>query len=181
MLLHLDKRADRIFPKLTQQANSQLFAKLGWNWCGIPRLSPHTMRTYYCCEAVNNPDVEVADYPALASRLQVSVDTMNSVYAAPSLRGPAIQLAFKLHNTVDENSTEQKQQPAPKRQKVEEPATEVSSNQQMLQQMQLLMQQQHRQHQEHMANIENLNCKPDNVLPAVEMSVTSENSHMVEP
>ena len=55
--------------------------------------------------------------------MQVSVDTMHSVYAAPSLRGPAAQLAFKLHNTVDENFSEQKQQPVPKRQKVDENET----------------------------------------------------------
>jgi hypothetical protein len=29
--------------------------------------------------------------------MQVRVDIMNSVYAAPSIRGPAAQLAFKLH------------------------------------------------------------------------------------
>lgn len=89
------------------------------------------MRTYCCCEAVNNLDVEVADYPALASHMQMTVDTINSVYAAPSLRGPAAQLAFKLHNTVDENSSKQKQQPVPKRQKVDESETEVSSTHQM--------------------------------------------------
>jgi hypothetical protein len=57
-------------------------------------LSPHTMRTYSICEAVNNPDVEIADYSALASHMQVSVDTMNAVYAALSSRGLAAQLTF---------------------------------------------------------------------------------------
>ena len=103
--------------------------------------------------------------------MQVSVDTMNAVYAAPSLRGPAAQLAFKLHNTADNNFREQKQQP--KRQKVEEPAAEVSSNQQMFHQLQQLMQQ---QHEKHMASIQSINHKPIDVLPAVETakSVTSE-------
>jgi hypothetical protein len=107
-LLQLDKRADRLFPELTQQVASKIFARLGWKWCGVPRLGPHSMRTYHCCEAVNNPDVATADYLALASHMQVSVDTINAVYAAPSLRGPAAQLAFKLHaKSVDENSDPQ--------------------------------------------------------------------------
>jgi hypothetical protein len=126
-LLLLQKRADRLFPKLTQQAASNIFARLGWNWCGVPRLGPHSMRTYHCCEAVNNPDVATADYPALASHMQVSVDTMNAVYAAPSLRGPAARLAFKLHaKSVDENSDPQEQ---PKKQKLT-PETQVQLSEQ---------------------------------------------------
>jgi hypothetical protein len=43
------------------------------------------MRTYSICEAVNNPDVEIADYSALASHMQVSVDTMNAVLSCVTL------------------------------------------------------------------------------------------------
>jgi hypothetical protein len=180
-LLHADKPAERLFPKLTQQAFAKLIAKLGWNWCGVPRLGPHALRTYYTCEGVNNPDVTPADYPALASHMQISVDTMLSVYAAPSLNGPAAQLAFKLHNRSAHDSGEQKQpEQAKKKQRVEEPAAvEVNSNQQMFAQMQQLMQQQQQQQQQQhdlqMATIQKLNPKPsDNVeteLPQKQPSV----------
>ena len=76
-------------------------------------------------------------------------------YTAPSLHGQAAQLQFRLHR-------EQKQQPEAKRQKVDETAAEVSSNQQMLQQMQLLVQQ---HQQQTLATIQNLNTKPIDVLP----------------
>jgi hypothetical protein len=163
-LLHAaDKPAERLFPKLTQQAVAKQIAKLGWNWVGIPRLGPHALRTYYTCEGVNNPDVIPADYPALGAHMQVSVDTLLTAYAAPSLRGPAAQLAFKLHKTADD-STEQQQQPEPpsKKQKVEEPARqEVNSGQQMMHQLQQLIQQ---QHAEQMASIQTLTQTRSNVV-----------------
>jgi hypothetical protein len=101
-LLHLAGRSERMFPKLTQQAVSKTFAKLGYNWCGVPRLGPHALRTWYCTNAVNNPGVSLQDYAALASRMQVSVDTMTGVYVAQTLHAPAASLAFRLHDT-DEN------------------------------------------------------------------------------
>jgi hypothetical protein len=123
-LLHLEDANARIFPGLSQHAASKVFARLGRNFCGVPRLGPHAMRTYYCYQAINDPDIGVADYPALASRLQVSVDTMTAVYAAPSMRAPAAQLAFRLHASDEKEQldcseprqekqleTEQQQQP----------------------------------------------------------------------
>jgi hypothetical protein len=96
-LLQLAPGSGRLFPKLTQQAAAKTFARLGWNWCGVPRLGPHAMRTYHCWRAVNRTGTTTEDYPALASRMQVSVETMTAVYVAPSLKAPAAQLAFKLH------------------------------------------------------------------------------------
>jgi hypothetical protein len=98
-LLRFSGGSHRIFPGLSQQAVSKTFSRVGWNWCGIPRLGAHAMRTYHCCKAVN--EVEVQDYPALASRMQVSADTMTAVYVAQSLKGPAAQLAFMLHASED--------------------------------------------------------------------------------
>jgi len=72
-------------------------SRLGWNWCGIPRLGPHALRTYHIFVAVNSAIVQPSDYPALASCLQVSVDTLTAVYVAPSLRSPQAQLALRLH------------------------------------------------------------------------------------
>jgi hypothetical protein len=151
-LLHLDKRAERLFPKLTQQAASKIFARLGWNYCGVPRLGPHSMRTYHCCKAVNNPDVATADYPALASHMQVSVDTMNTIYAAPSLRGPAAQLAFKLHvkaaGEVDAHAVANAEQQQHKKQKLEpEKQAQLSEQKQILTQMQQLISRQQQQHE----------------------------------
>jgi hypothetical protein len=100
-LLHGARGGERLFPKLTQQAVFKTFSRLGWNWCGVPKLGPHAMRTYHCSKAVNNGNTTAQDYPALASRMQVSVDTMKAVYVAPSLRAPAAQLAFKLHANND--------------------------------------------------------------------------------
>jgi hypothetical protein len=102
-LLHGARGGERLFPKLTQQAAFKTFSRLGWNWCGVPKLGPHAMRTYHCSKAVNNGDTTAQDYPALASRMQVSVDTMKAVYVAPSLRAPAAQFAFKLHANDDKD------------------------------------------------------------------------------
>jgi hypothetical protein len=100
-LLHLTSGSDRLCPgrslRAVSEAAAKTFARLGWNWCGIPRLGPHAMRTYRCCQAVNDPGVTAQDYPALASMMQVSVDTMTGVYVAQSLQGPAAQLALRLH------------------------------------------------------------------------------------
>jgi hypothetical protein len=86
---------DHMFPgrslRAVSEAASKDFAQLGFNWCGIPRLGLHSMRTYHCCRDVNNPDVGVQDYPAFAARMQVFMDTMVSVYAAYSMKGPAAQ------------------------------------------------------------------------------------------
>ena len=95
-----------------------------------------------------------------------------------------------LHKTADKNFTEQNQQPASKRQNVDETATEVGSDQEMLktqaspesvgilhQVRQLMQQQQQQQHQEQMASIQTLHSKPNDVLPVEEtaVSVTAEN------
>jgi hypothetical protein len=100
-LLPLTSGNDRLFPgrslRAVSEAASKAFARLGWNWCAMPRLGPHAMRTHRCCQAVNDPGVSVQDHPALASMMQVSVDTMTGVYAAQSLKGPAAQLALRLH------------------------------------------------------------------------------------
>jgi hypothetical protein len=154
-LLHLDKRADRLFQNLTQQAASKILARQGWNWCGMPRLGPHAMRTYNCCSAYNNPEVTIADHAALASHMQVSVDTMNAVYAASSLRDPAAQLAFKLHvDENDENAEPDVERQQRKKQKAM-PA-EVYANQQILNQIQQRMQQQQQQHEQQMLTIQSL-------------------------
>jgi hypothetical protein len=108
-LLHLTSASNYVFPggsrRAVSQAASKTFAQLGFNWCSIPRLGPHAFRTYQCCRAVSNPDIGVQDYPALASRMQVSVDTMVSVYAAQSMKGPAAQLALKLHASAEKESS----------------------------------------------------------------------------
>jgi hypothetical protein len=89
-LLNLTSASDYVLPgtsrRAVSQAASKTFAQLGYNWCGIPRLGPHALRTYECCKNVSNPDIGVQDYPALASRMQVSVDTMVSVYAAQTMK-----------------------------------------------------------------------------------------------
>eukprot|EP00953_Heterococcus_sp_UTEX-ZZ885_P011049 6415-Heterococcus_DN1.PRE.1 len=100
-LLQFSDESHRIFPGLLQQALLKTFSRLGWNWCGVPRLGPHTMRTYHCCKAVNNSGVQVQDCSALPSRMQVSLGTMTGVYAAQSIKGPAAQLAFKLHASAE--------------------------------------------------------------------------------
>jgi hypothetical protein len=151
-LLHLDQRAERLFPTLTQQAASKVFARLGWNYCGVPRLGPHSLRTYHCCEAINNPDIAPADYPALA---WVSVDTMNTVYAAPTLRGPAAQLAFKSHaeaagESHDSQAVADTEQQQRKKEKLEPEKQQVqlSEQKQILNQMQELMFRQQQQHEQ---------------------------------
>jgi hypothetical protein len=57
-LLHLTSASNYVFPgtsrRAVSQAASKTFAQLGFNWCGIPRLGSHSLRTYYCCKAVSN-------------------------------------------------------------------------------------------------------------------------------
>jgi hypothetical protein len=110
------------------------------------------MRSYHCCEAVSNPDVATADYPVLASHMQVSVDTMNTVYAAPSLRGPAAQLTFKLHVKAaafyDPQAVANAEQQQHKKQKLEpEKQVQLNEQKQILTQMQQLISRQQQQHQ----------------------------------
>jgi len=129
------------------------------------------MRTYHCCEAVNDPDIGLAELPALAAHMQNRLDTLNDFYAARSLRGPVAKVTFKRHpKPVDEN--EEPQQVQPKKQKVEsEPAAEMNPNQdmmnvlkQMQEQMQQQQQQQQHQAQQQAARFESLLLqKPVNV------------------
>jgi flagellar motor protein MotB len=175
-LLHLTSRSDRLFPgrslRAVSDAAAKTFARLGWNWCGIPRLGPHAMRTYRCCQAVNDPGVTAQDYPALASMMQVSVDTMTGVYVAQSLQGPAAQLALRLHasdekehtahvSEPEEDNTEQKkEQEQQKKQKLEEQKQQQERQtqrqrqqdyaQQQQQYLQQVQQQQYMQQQQHM-------------------------------
>jgi hypothetical protein len=79
------------------QAVGAAFYRLGANWCGIPALGPHALRTYWVCMYANSKELTPGDYPALASRLQVSVDTLVSVYLAPSKNSPAALLARELY------------------------------------------------------------------------------------
>ena len=166
-LLHAGTRAERMLPKLTQQSMAKVIKGLGWNWCGVPRLGPHVLRTQYTSEAVNRPDITPAEYPALAAHLQFSLDTL-AVYAAPSLNGPVAQVGFKLHNGSANASATEQQQPEPpkKKQRVEAELAreEAGSNQQMLTQLQQMMQQQREQQREHheqqMQAMQSLNDKP---------------------
>eukprot|EP00953_Heterococcus_sp_UTEX-ZZ885_P013909 7936-Heterococcus_DN1.PRE.1 len=73
------------------------FKRLGSNWCGICNLGAHSMRTYWICMMANSPNLTASDYPALASRLQVSIDTLTRVYLAPSKNSPAALLARELY------------------------------------------------------------------------------------
>jgi hypothetical protein len=79
------------------QAVADAFYRLGANWCGIPALGPHALRTYWVCMYANSTELTPGDYPALASRLHVSVDTLVSVYLAPSKNSPAALLARELY------------------------------------------------------------------------------------
>jgi hypothetical protein len=47
-LVHVAGDSNRMLPRLTQQAAAKTFERLGYNWCGVPRLGPHAMRTYHC-------------------------------------------------------------------------------------------------------------------------------------
>jgi flagellar biosynthesis GTPase FlhF len=94
------------------------------------------MRTYRCCQAVNDPGVIAQDYPALASMMQVSVDTMTHVYAAQSLQGPAAQLAFRLH------ASDEKEQPAFVRETAQDTAQQKMELEQQKQRKQKLAQEQ---------------------------------------
>jgi hypothetical protein len=77
--------------------------------------------------------------------MQVSVDTMNTVYATPSLRGPAAQMAFKLHAEAageihDSQAVADTEQQQRKKQKLEpEKQVQLSEQKQILTQMQELM------------------------------------------
>jgi hypothetical protein len=126
-LLHVAGDGTRMLPRLTQQAAANTFARLGYNWCGVPRLGPHAMRTHHCWKAVNNASTTVQDHPALACRMQVSLDTMTAVYVAPSLRAPAAQLAFRLRTADEQEQSayvdqekEQEQQKKKQRQRLEQ-------------------------------------------------------------
>jgi hypothetical protein len=173
-LLHVDKPKERFF-NMSGSSIGRLIKRLGWNWCGIPRLGPHVLRTGFICEAVNRADVTPSDYPALGAHVQSSVDTVLNVYAALSLHGTPAQVAFKLHNPNPKQP-----EPPGKKQKVEaEPAKEnVSSNQLMLAQFQQMMQQQRSQHQKKLTAMQSLNEKAsDNAMPdtqAVIVPVTAD-------
>jgi hypothetical protein len=91
-----------MFKATSGDAVRRTFQRLGYNWVGIPRLGPHAMRSYKTYMAVNDSNVSTQDYPALASRMQVSVDTMTSVYVAPSMRSPAAQLALRLNAAAED-------------------------------------------------------------------------------
>ena len=146
------------------------------------------MRTYQCCEAVNDPDIGLAELPALAAHMQNRLDTLNDFYAARSLRGPVARVTFKRHpKPVDENKEPQQEQP--KKQKVEsEPAAEMNPNQdmmnvlkQMQEQMQQQQQQQQHQAQQQAARFESLllHQKPSNVAQEEPSSVSSEKQSKV--
>jgi hypothetical protein len=104
-ILHIASPGSGMFKATSCSAVRDTFRKLGYNWLGIPRLSPHIMRTYRFYMAVNDPNVSPQDYPALASRMQVSVDTMTAVYVAPSMRAPSAQLALRLNATAENLQT----------------------------------------------------------------------------
>jgi hypothetical protein len=97
MILHIVSSGSHMFIATSGNAVRKAFLRLGYNWLGIPRLGPHAMRTHKFYMAVNDSNISPQDYPALASRMQVSVDTMTSVYVAPSMRAPGAQLALRLH------------------------------------------------------------------------------------
>jgi flagellar motor protein MotB len=175
-LLHLTSGSDRLFPgrslRAVSEAAARTFARLGWNWCGIPRLGPHVMRTYRCCQAVNDPGVTAPDYPALATMMQVTVDTMTGVYVAQSLQGPAAQLALRLHASEEkehtahvsepeqDNTQQKKEREQQKKQKLEEQKQQQQRQaqrqqqqdyaQQQQQYLQQVQQQQYMQQQQHM-------------------------------
>jgi hypothetical protein len=157
ILLHLTSASNYVFPgtsrRAVSQAASKTFAQLGYNWCGIPRLGAHAFRTYQCCKAVSNPDIGVQDYPALASRMQVSVDTMVSVYAAQSMKGPVAQLAFKLHASAEKEnslceqfSKKEKQQEKEEQQQEQAPKKEQGQEQHRKRQK---LEHHHHHHQQH--------------------------------
>jgi hypothetical protein len=73
------------------------FQRLGASWCGICNLGAHSMRTYWICMMANSHKMTQDKYAALASRLQVSVDTLTRVYLAPSKNSPAALLARELY------------------------------------------------------------------------------------
>jgi hypothetical protein len=115
-ILHTASSGSRIFKATSGDAVRRTFQRLGFNWLGIPRLGPHAMRSYKTYMAVNDSNVSTQDYPALASRMQVSVDTMTSVYVAPSMRSPAAQLALRLNAAAEDAQAQcltlsQQQQP----------------------------------------------------------------------
>jgi hypothetical protein len=145
-LLHLKSASNFIFPgsslRAISEATYRTFKKLGCNWCGVPRLGPHCMRTYECCKAVNAPGVGVQDYPALASRMQVSLDTMTAVYAAQSMQGPAAQLAFRLHASERKEQSLCLEQTRQEKQHEQDPMSHKSKKQRGEYQQQVLSRQQ---------------------------------------
>jgi hypothetical protein len=115
-ILHTASSGSRMFKATSGDAVRKTFQRLGYNWLGIPRLGPHAMRSYRFYMAVNDSNVSTQDCPALASRMQVSVDTMTSVYVAPSMRSPAAQLALRLNAAAEDAQAQcltlsQQQQP----------------------------------------------------------------------
>jgi hypothetical protein len=177
-LLHVAGDNNRMLPRLTQHAAAKIFARLGYNWCGVPRLGPHAMRTYLCWKAVNNASITVQDYPALACRMQVSLDTMTAVYVAPSLRAPAAQLAFRLHTADEQEQSiyvdqekEQEQQKNKLKQvqrqrlqqeqlkrKEQQRQSRVQQDLQQTQQQQYMQQVQHMQQQQYMIQQQQYMC-----------------------
>ena len=157
-LLNLTSASNYVFPgtsrRAVSQAASKVFAQLGFNWCGIPRLGPHALRTYDCCKHASSPDIGVQDYPALASRMQVSVDTMVSVYAAQTMKGPVAQLAFKLHASAEkENSAclerdHDKEVQSEKQQKLKQ-QEKLPEKQQKQEQQHKRQKMEHHHHQQH--------------------------------
>jgi flagellar motor protein MotB len=148
------------------------------------------MRTYRCCQAVNNPGVTAQDYPALASMMQVSVDTMTGVYAAQSLQGPAAQLALRLHasgekeqptfvrETEQDTAAQQKQQEQQKqkKQKVEQERKQQQERQTQRQQQLLYaqQQQQYMQQEQYMQHQQQYMCaSPWFTAPAVPVPVSA--------
>jgi hypothetical protein len=117
------------------------FKRLGASWCAICNLGPHSMRTYWICMMANSPNLTASDYPALASRLQVSIDTLTRVYLAPSKNSPAALLARELCaiQCAEQQATlTQLQQPVeqPLKQQIETTVRDDILSQQLAQQLQ---------------------------------------------
>ena len=101
----------------------------------MPALGPLALRTYHCCTAVNSADVGVQNYEALASRMQVSRDTMLQVYVAPSMHAPATQLALRLHASLEHTQSPGEQQQCTVRQRPEMHNHTSQAQQQQLSQL----------------------------------------------
>jgi hypothetical protein len=97
------------------------------------------MRTYWVCMIANSTNLKANDYAALASRLQVSVDTLTRVYLAPSKNSSAARLAREIYTI---QRAEQQATLATLQQPVERPLQQHSTvsddilNQQLEQQLQ---------------------------------------------